>query len=120
MLAQAGFVARSGIFVQRALLDRLVERGNGLAIHLLGSCLVALRDRFAQVAQLRAQAGGVGAVARGAAFGLTGALERGLMICHVCFVTFVCTARYSGRSETLIIGAEFAPGQTSVPHGKER
>src|ERR1700736_1160705 len=37
------------------------------------------------------------------------------MISHVWFVTFVCTARYSGRSEFLIIGEQLSTGQTK--HG---
>lgn len=96
MLAEPRFVPRRSVFVQRALLNCFVEGGNGLSIRLLRRGFVAFCDAFAQVAQLRAQARGVGSVACGAAFGLTGALERRLMIRHVCFVTFVCTERYSG------------------------
>ena len=51
--------------MERALLDRLVEGGHGLAIGLLGGGFVALGDGLAQVAELGAQAGSVGAVARG-------------------------------------------------------
>ena len=100
--------------MQRALLDGFVEHGDGLSVRLLGSGLIALGDALAQVAQLGTQAGGIGAVARGAAFGLTGALLRRKMICHVWFVTFVCTARYSGGSELLIIGEQLSTGQTDV------
>ena len=110
--AQTRFVARGGVLVQRALLDRLVESGNGLAVHLLSSSLVALGDGLAQVSQLRAQGGGVGAVARRTAFGLAGALHRRKMICHVWFVTFVSSERYSGGSELLIIGVQRSTGQT--------
>lgn len=95
-LAQAGLVARGGILVQRTFLNGLVECGDGLAIGLLGRGLVSLGDDLAQVAQLRAQGGSVGAVARRAAFGLAGALERRKMVCHVWFFTFVCSARCSG------------------------
>jgi len=109
---QAGLVTRRGVFVQRALLDRLVEGRNGLAVHLLGSWLVAPGDGLAQVAQLGAQSGGVGAIARRAAFGLAGALQRRKMICHVWFVTFVSSERYSGGSEFLIIGVQRSTGQT--------
>lgn len=89
-LAQAGLVARSGVLVQRAFLDRFVEGGDGLAVGLFGGRLVAFFDGFAQDTQLGAQSGRVGAVARGAAFGLTSAFERRKMVCHSWFVTFVC------------------------------
>ena len=74
--AQAGLVARSGVLVQRPLLDRLVEGGYGLAVHLLGGCLVAFFDGLAQKTQLGTQTGGVGAVAHGAAFGLARTFQR--------------------------------------------
>lgn len=76
VLAQAGFVARSGVLVQPALLDGFIEGGDSLPVSLLGGSLIALGDRFAQIAQLSAQRGGVGAVAYGAAFGLARALLR--------------------------------------------
>jgi hypothetical protein len=75
--------------VQRALLDRFVEGGDGLAIDLLGVGFVAFFDAFAQFAQLGAEAGRVGAVDCGSFFGLTGALQRRLMICHCLIVPFV-------------------------------
>jgi len=81
--AQAGFIPASGVFVQHALLDGLVEGGDGLAISLLSGGLVALGEGFAHVAQRRAQARGVAAVPGSAGLGLTGALERRKMICHV-------------------------------------
>jgi hypothetical protein len=43
---------------------------------------------------------------------LTGALQRRKMICHVWFVTFVYSERYSGGSELLIIGERLLGGQT--------
>src|SRR5579859_1603302 len=101
---QARLVARRGIPVQRALLDGLIQGGNGLAVGLLGGCFVALGEGLAQLPQLAAQRGCVGAITVGAAFGLAGALERRKMICHVWFVTFVYSERYSGGSELLIIG----------------
>ena len=112
MLAQPGLVARRGVLMQRALLDRLVERRYSLAVNLLGGCLVALGDGLAHIAQLGTQAGGVGAIARGAAFCLAGALLRRKMVCHVWFVTFVSSERYSGGSEFLIIGEPSSAGQT--------
>ena len=75
--------------MQGPFVDGLVENGNGLAVGLLGGSFVALGDSLAQFAELGAQAGGVGAIARGTAFGLAGALSRRKMICHVWFVTFV-------------------------------
>ena len=60
--AQPRLVARGGIPVQRALLDRLVECGHRLAVGLLGGLLVALLNGLAQRAQRGAQAGGVGAI----------------------------------------------------------
>jgi hypothetical protein len=73
---QPGLIARRGVLVQGALLDSLVEGGNGLAIRLFGSVLVAFCDGFTKFAQLGAQTGGIGAVARGSVFGLAGALQR--------------------------------------------
>src|SRR5262249_7189355 len=81
--SQTGFVSRGGVFVQRALLDGLVESRDGRAVCLLGGSFVALGDDLAQVTQLGAQRGGVGAIARRTAFGLAGALQRRKMICHV-------------------------------------
>src|SRR6266496_4732435 len=104
--------------MQCPFLDCLVERGSSLAIDLLGGSLVALGDGFAHIAQLGAQAGGIGAVPRRAGFSLTGALQRRKMICHVWFVTFVCSERYSTGSEFLIIGEHLSTGQTDVPHGE--
>ena len=83
--------------MQRALLDRLVERGYCLAVGRLGGCLVALLDSLAQSAQRGAQAGGVGAIGGSAFRGLTGAFERRKMISHIAWLPFVCTARYSGE-----------------------
>jgi hypothetical protein len=82
-LAQAGLVARRGVLVQRALLDGLIQRGNRLTIDLFSGGFVAFGDALAQVAQLGAQAGGVGPVTGGTAFGLTGAFQRRKMISHV-------------------------------------
>jgi hypothetical protein len=87
--AKPRLIPRGRILVQRALLDRLVERGYGLAVGLLGGLLVAFFDGLAQAAQRGAQAGSVGAVRSSALRGLTGALKRRKMICHVWFVTFV-------------------------------
>jgi SpoVK/Ycf46/Vps4 family AAA+-type ATPase len=49
--------------VKDALLDRFVEGGHGLSKNLIGPLLVAFGKRFAQLAQRRAQAGSIGAVA---------------------------------------------------------
>src|SRR5258706_15536854 len=83
--------------MERALLDRLVERGYRLAVGLFGGWLVALLDGLAQCAERGAQAGGVGAIGGGALCGLTGAFERRKMISHIAWLPFVCTARYSGE-----------------------
>lgn len=87
--AQAGLIARGGVLVQRPLLNGLVERGDGLAEHLLGGRLVAFFNGLAQGAQLGAQGGSVGAVPHGAAFSLARTFQRRKMICHSWFVTFV-------------------------------
>jgi hypothetical protein len=72
-LAQARLIPRRRIPVQRALLDRLVERGDRLAVGLLGRRFITLLDGLAQSAQRSAQAGGVGAIGGRALRGLTGA-----------------------------------------------
>src|SRR5438552_16175816 len=87
--AQAGLVARGGVLVQGALLDGFVEHGNGGAIELFGGLLVALGDGFAELAECASEAGGVGAIAGGPAFGLAGAFQRRKMICHEWFV-YLC------------------------------
>ena len=113
--AQPGLVARRGVLVQGSFANGLVEDRNGLAIGLLGGDLVTLGDGLAQVAELGTQGRSVGTIARGTAFGLAGALLRRKMICHVWFVTFVYSERYSGGSETLIIWEHLSMGQTDGP-----
>ncbi len=102
--AQSRLVPRRSIAVQGALLNRLVERGYGLAVGFFGGLLVAFFDGLAQAAQSGTQAGRIGPVGGSALRGLTGAFERRKMISHVCFVTFVSTAGYSVSAELLIIG----------------
>ena len=103
---QAGLIAGCGVLVQRAFLDCLVQGGNGFAIGLFSGGFVALGDSLAQFTQSGAQGGSVGAIARGAAFGLAGALQRREMVCRLWFVTFVYLERFSGGSESPIIGVE--------------
>src|SRR5215831_15612477 len=62
---QAGLVAGGGVLMDHALVDCLVEGRDRLAIDFAGPVLVALRDRLAESAQRRAQAGGVGSVDSG-------------------------------------------------------
>jgi len=81
--AEAGLIARGGVHVQRALLDCLVERGHRLAVGLFGGLFVALFNGLSQAAQGSAQTGGIGAIGGRALRGLTGALKRRKMICHV-------------------------------------
>jgi hypothetical protein len=80
---EAGLIARGGIHVQRALLDCLVERGHRLPVGLFGGLFVALFNGLSQAAQCGAQAGGICAISGRALRGLTGALKRRKMICHV-------------------------------------
>src|SRR5581483_5326976 len=101
--AQARFVARGGVLVQRALLDGFVEYRHRFSVGLFGRRFIALCDDLPQFTQLSAQGRGVSAIARCATFGLAGALQRRKMICHVWFVTFVYSERYSGGSEFFII-----------------
>ena len=89
--------------VQDTLLDCLIEGGDCLAVDLFGGLFIALGDGLAQFPQGAAEAGGVGAVAGSAPFGLTGAFQRRKMISHEWFVTFVCIARYSASSEYVIL-----------------
>ena len=79
---QAALVAGNGVRMQNALLDALVEGGNGLAELCLGSLDIALGDGFAQGAEAGAHAGAVDAVYHGAGLGLAGALQRRYMVCH--------------------------------------
>jgi SpoVK/Ycf46/Vps4 family AAA+-type ATPase len=75
--------------MQHALLDCLVEGGDGLPKNLIGALLVALGKRLTQVAQGATQPGSVGAIAHRSFRGLTGAFQRRKMICHLDNVTFV-------------------------------
>ena len=68
--------------MQDALLDALVEDGDGLAVLGLGGLDIALDEGLAQGAQAGADAAAVGAVDIGAGYGLAGALKRRNMICH--------------------------------------
>jgi hypothetical protein len=78
--------------VDYALLNRLIEGGNGLSEDQVGAGLIAFRQSLAQLPQSAAQPGGVGAVADASFLSLTGAFQRRKMVCHVCFVTFVSLA----------------------------
>jgi len=80
---EAALVAGDGVLVQDALLDALVERGDGGLE--LGLCCrhVARNEGFAHQAQAAANAGTVGAVDFRLDDGLTGALERRYVICHL-------------------------------------
>jgi len=79
---ETGLVARCGVLVKHALLDRFVESGDRLPENLVGPLLVTFSERLTQVAQRAAQSGSVGAVASRAFLSLTGALQRRKMICH--------------------------------------
>jgi hypothetical protein len=81
--AEAGLITRGGIYVQRALLDCLVECGHRLAVGLFGGLFVALFNGLSQAAQCGAQAGGIYAIGGRALRGLTCALKGRKMICHV-------------------------------------
>lgn len=59
-----------------ALLDALVESGNGLLVLLVNGGNVALLEGVAQKAEAAADAALVGAVHRSLSAGLTGALQR--------------------------------------------
>jgi hypothetical protein len=82
--AQAGFVARSGVLVDHALLNGLVETRHGLPIDLFGSGFITLGQRLAQLAQGAAKMRCIAAVAGAAFLGLSGAFKRRKMVCHVC------------------------------------
>ena len=73
---EAGLVAGDGVLVEDALLDALVEGGDGFTeLNVSGIC-VALGDCFPQGAKAGAHAGTIGAVDRSAGLRLTGALQR--------------------------------------------
>ena len=68
--------------MDHTLLNRFVERRDGLSVYLLSRLLIALSQRFAQQSQLRADAGYIDAIPCRASFRLTGALKGRKMICH--------------------------------------
>ena len=79
---QATFVTAGGVLVQSALLDSLVEDGDGGAVDFCDLRLVASGEGLAHEAERAAKLGLVGAVDGRLGDGLTGALERGYVICH--------------------------------------
>jgi hypothetical protein len=85
-----------------ALLHRLIQRRDALAENLFGGGLVAFGERFAQLAQRGAQAGRVGPVAGGSFLSLTGAFQRGKMICHVLLLAF--SVGFLGKPEPRFYG----------------
>ena len=86
---QAALVSRNGVLVKDALLDALVERGDGGAELGLGFGDITLGEGFAHEAQAAADAGTVGAVDFRLDDGLTSALERRNMICHCALLVLV-------------------------------
>jgi hypothetical protein len=62
--------------VYYALLDSLVESGNGLSEDQTGAGLIAFGQGFTQVPQSAAKAGGIGAVTNRSGLSLTGAFQR--------------------------------------------
>jgi hypothetical protein len=87
--------------VDHALLNGLVEGGNGLPVNHFCAGFVAFGQSFTQLSQRTPQAGSVGAVAHGSGLSLSGALQRRKMVRHVWFVTFV-------SMESLQMTAEYA------------
>src|SRR4051794_38225634 len=79
---EAALVAGDGVGVENALLHALVQSGDGFAKLRLGGLDIALGQRLPQKAKAAAHAAAVGAVHRGAGFGLTGAFQRRYMVCH--------------------------------------
>ena len=79
---QAGFIPSSGVLVEHALLDGLIESRNRLAENLLGGGLITLCKGLAEVAQGGAKTRVVAAITLCAGFSLPGAFQRRKMICH--------------------------------------
>jgi hypothetical protein len=79
---EAALVAAGGVLVQDALLDALVEDGDGGAVGLDEGGLVAGGEGLAHEAEGAAELGLVGTVDGRLGDGLTGALERRNVICH--------------------------------------
>jgi hypothetical protein len=79
---EAALVAAGRVLVQDALLDALVEDGDGRAVGLDEGGFVAGGESLAHEAEGAAELGLVGTVDGRLGDGLTGALERGNVICH--------------------------------------
>src|SRR5271166_2623101 len=75
--------------MQHALLHALVQGRNRDAELLVCRLLVALGERFAEVAKAGAHSAAAGAVLGGADLGLTGALERRNVIGHAFEVSLI-------------------------------
>ena len=75
--------------MEDALLDALVEDGDGGAVGLDEAFFVALGDGLAHGAEGSAELGLVGAVDGRLGDGLTGALEGGDVICHGARFSFL-------------------------------
>lgn len=85
---QAGFVAASGVPVDNAIFGGLIDHGDGNGEKGLGLGGVTGLQCLAELPQLGAETGCIGAVLRGAGQGLPGALERRYMICHLVLLSF--------------------------------
>lgn len=72
---EAALVAAGGVLVEHALLDALVEHGDGGAVGLGGGLVVAGGDGLAHEAEGAAELGLVGAVDGRSGDGLAGALQ---------------------------------------------
>ena len=81
--AKAGLIAGCRVPVDDALLDCLIEGGDGLAETLLCGLLIALGECLAQVAERCAQARAVGPIMGCTPFSLPSAFQRRKMICHL-------------------------------------
>ena len=80
----AGLLARAGVAVQGAALDRLVDQGDQLAVLGVGRVVVALADRGLQAAEVRLDRRRVAAVLDALALGAQDALLLGGDVGHTC------------------------------------
>jgi hypothetical protein len=92
---KAALVTAGGVLVQNTLLDALIEQGDGRAVLLAESLLVASGDGLAQGTEGAAKLGLVGAVDGGLGDGLARTLEGRNCICHEARFSFLFNPGFS-------------------------
>src|SRR5258708_3846416 len=108
---QAGFIAGGRVLVDYTLLHGLIDHGDSVGEQRLSLSGISRLQGLPELPQLGAKTGCISAILRGTFYGLTGALERRKMICHV----LLCPLWISFRiAEVLILLGAPVNGQSQA------